>query len=88
MLFMITYAFGSGQREKAQERFKKTGGGPPAGAKMLGRWHNVAGLRGFVLAESADAVAIGKWMQEWTDLLAFEVTPVVNDEDVLKVLGA
>lgn len=88
MLFMITYAFGSGQREKAQDRFKKTGGGPPAGAKMLGRWHNVAGLRGFVLAESADAVAIGKWMQEWTDLLAFEVTPVVNDEDVLKVLGA
>ena len=47
MLFMITYAFGPGHREKAQERFKKTGGGPPAGAK-----------------------------------------PVVNDEDVLKVLGA
>ena len=88
MLFMITYAFSPGDREKAQERFKKTGGGPPAGAKMLGRWHNVAGLQGFVLAESADAVAIGKWMQEWTDLIDFEVTPVVNDEDVLKVLGA
>ena len=55
---------------------------------MLGRWHNVAGLRGYVLAESADAVAIGKWMQEWTDLIDFEVIPVVNDEDVLKVLGA
>ena len=88
MLFMITYAFGPGHREKAQERFKKTGGGPPAGAKMVGRWHNVAGRRGYVLAESDDAVAIGKWMQEWTDLLDFEVIPVVNDEDVLKVLGA
>lgn len=88
MLFMITYAFGPEQRDEAQSRFKSTGGGPPAGAKMLGRWHNVAGLQGFVLAESTDAVAIGKWMQEWTDLLDFEVIPVVNDEDVLKVLGA
>ena len=88
MLFMITYAFSTANRDKAQERFKKTGGGPPAGAKMVGRWHNVAGCQGFVLAESADAVAIGKWMQEWTDLLTFDVIPVVNDEDVMKVLGA
>ena len=43
---------------------------------------------GFILAESHDNIAIGKWIQEWTDLLEFDVTPVNSDEDVMKVLGA
>ena len=88
MLFMISYLFRPETRDVAQARFKKTGGMPGANAKMLGRWHNVGGHRGFILAESNDLVAIGKWMQEWTDILTFDVAPVVNDEDVMKVLGA
>jgi hypothetical protein len=88
MTFMITYSFPSEARGTAQERFKKTGGLPGEGVKMLGRWHAIAGNHGFVLAESNDGVAIGKWMQEWTDLLEFDVIPVNNDEDVMKVLGA
>jgi hypothetical protein len=87
MLFMCTYTFGPEYRNAAQDRFKQTGGGPPEGVKMLGRWHNVSGRRGFVLCETSDAVAIGKWMQDWTDYLTLDVIPVVNDEDVLKVLG-
>ena len=87
MLFMITYSFRPEHRNAAQTRFKSTGGGPPPGAKMLGRWHQVAGLSGFVLCESSDPVAIGKWTQEWTDLLTFDVIPVANDEDILKVIG-
>ena len=88
MQFMVTYVFSPDARNAAQERFKKTGGQPGAGVKMLGRWHAIAGCHGFVLAESNDGVAIGKWMQEWTDLLEFDVIPVNTDEDVMKVLGA
>ena len=88
MLFMISYSFAAGVRDTVQDRFKKTGGMPPAGVKMHGRWHCVGGHRGFLLAEGNDAVAIGKWMQEWTDHLVFDVMPVNNDEDVMKVLGA
>jgi Protein of unknown function (DUF3303) len=88
MLFMITYTFGCDHRNAAQARFRATGGLPGEGAKMLGRWHNVGGQRGFVLAESSDAIALAKWLQEWTDLLSFEVIPVNNDEDTMKVLGA
>lgn len=88
MLFMITYAFAPDARDTVQDRFKKTGGGPTDGVKMLGRWHAVGGHGGYVLAETSDSVALGKWMQEWTDYLEFEITPVNNDEDVMKVLGA
>jgi hypothetical protein len=55
---------------------------------LHGRWHALGGGHGFLLAESNDGVAIGKWMQEWTDILEFDVIPVNNDEDVMKVLGA
>jgi hypothetical protein len=88
MLFMIAYSLTPGERESAQDRFKNTGGMPGEGVKMLGRWHAIGGLEGFVLAESSDGVAIAKWLQEWTDLLMFDVTPVNNDEDTMKVLGA
>jgi hypothetical protein len=87
MQFMITYSFRPDARNTTQDRFKKTGGGPGPGVQMLGRWHAVGGHRGFVLADTTDAVALGKWLQEWTDLLDFDVTPVNNDEDVMKVLG-
>jgi len=88
MLFMITYAFGPDGRDTVQDRFKKTGGGPGEGVKMLGRWHAVGGHGGYVLAETSDSVALGKWMQEWTDYLEFDITPVNDDEHVMKVLGA
>lgn len=87
MLFMISYSFGSEVRNEAQTRFKKTGGVPGDGVKMVGRWHCVGGNNGFLLAETNDSVAFGKWMQEWTDLIDFDVMPVNNDEDVMKVLG-
>ncbi len=54
---------------------------------MWDRWHSAAGHVGFLVAESSDAVAIGKWMQEWTDLLSFETTPVLTDEEVAGVIG-
>ena len=88
MMFMIGYSFEPGVRDVVQARFKKTGGLPGPGVKMHGRWHCVGGHRGYLLAESADSIAIGKWMQEWTDFIQFEVMPVNNDDDTMKVLGA
>lgn len=46
---------------------------------MTGRWHDVDGNRGFLIAESSDAEAIARWLQEWTGLITFEVTPVLTD---------
>jgi len=88
MQFMISYSFLPEARDEAQDRFKKTGGMPGPGVKMLGRWHAIGGHHGYLLADSNDGVAIGKWLQEWTDLLEFDVVPVNDDENVMKVLGA
>jgi hypothetical protein len=87
MIFHITYEISPERRNESQKRFKETGARPPTGVKMTGRWHCAQGLRGFIVAESSDAAAVAKWMQDWTDLLSFEVAPVITDEELAKVIG-
>ena len=87
MPFHITYEVSPQDRDQVQKRFKETGAPPPEGVTMQGRWHSAAGHIGFLVAESSNAIAIGKWMQNWTDLLAFDITPVLTDEEVAEVIG-
>jgi hypothetical protein len=87
MTFHITYEISPAHRNDAQKRFKQTGAPPAAGVTMTGRWHCAQGLKGFLVAESSDAAAIAKWMQDWTDVLSFEVTPVITDEQLSRVIG-
>lgn len=89
MKFMVTYSIKSIHQKAATARFLETGGGPPAGVRMLGRWH--ASGAGFVLAETNDLKALYEWTARWTDLLSFVVTPVLEDAeaaDVMKRAGA
>jgi hypothetical protein len=87
MTFHITYQLSPERRNSAQKRFKETGARPPAGVTMAGRWHCAQGHKGFFIAESTSAEPIAKWLQEWTDLLTFEVTPVIIDEQLARVIG-
>lgn len=87
MVFHITYSIKPGQRNDSQGRFRATGAPPPAGVTMTNRWHSAEGLKGFIIAESSDAEALARWTQSWTDLLTFEIVPVVNDEQLTRVLS-
>ena len=56
MKFMVTWSIKPIHQQESTARFLETGGGPPAGVKMLGRWH--ASGRGFLLAEKSDVKAL------------------------------
>lgn len=88
MTFHVTYTVSPNHRNAAQTRFQETGGLPPEGVTMLGRWHSASGRRGFTVAEAVDAADIARWMQQWTDLLTFEITPVLTDEEFAGVIGS
>ncbi|MCP5115390.1 MAG: DUF3303 domain-containing protein [bacterium] len=88
MLYAMYYEFSPENRNQANERFRQTGGPPPDGVTMIGRWHSIAGGEGVVICESNDPVAVGKWMHDWSDLLKFRIVPVVNDQDVATIIGA
>ena len=86
MKFVMTYQMSPENRNECVKRFLATGGTPPAGVNMLGRWHATAGLHGFVLLESEDPTAMYRWASEWHDLLDFDITPVVEDAEAAAVL--
>ncbi len=87
MQYLVIWTIRPEHIRQAQERFKETGGHPPEGIKMLGRWHFASGGKGMALTETDDATGLAKWTQEWIDLLSFEIEPVLNDEQFASVLG-
>ncbi len=87
MIFHSTYRLNPENRISAEERFKSTGAVPPDGVKLLGRWHDASGLHGFMVSEASSAVDMARWCREWTDVMEFEVTPVISDEELASVMG-
>jgi hypothetical protein len=55
MLFTISYKGRPDTRNAAIDCFLKTGGLPPDGVKMIGRWPDIAGIAGVAVAEAGDA---------------------------------
>ena len=87
MEFIVHYKVHAGQRETAQARFSSTGAPPPDGVTMTNRWHCVHGGEGYLHCQSDDAAAIATWIQQWSDVLDFQVTPVVGDETMAGIIG-
>ena len=85
MKFMVSYSIPPASMVAARARFLETGGNPPAGVKMLGRWHGAG--QGFALAQSDDPKAVYEWAAVWADLMNISVIPVVEDADAAEVLG-
>jgi len=87
MQFHISYTIGIEQRAAAESRFKETGALPPDGVTLLGRWHDVAGRRGFMVVESSDMTKVAGYMRGWNDLITFAIVPVISDAELAGVLG-
>lgn len=87
MKFIVKYNIPKSSIVEAQQRFLKTGGAPPEGVKMIGRWHGMSG-GGVLIAETGDAKALYSWLNVWVDLLEFETTPCVEDAEAGEVMAA
>lgn len=89
MKYVITWSLSNENYKSGIKKFLDTGALPPAGVKLLGRYHGLQGsARGFIVAESADPKGIYSWLSDWMELCAFEVIPVVDDGEAAQLLGA
>jgi hypothetical protein len=87
MLFIVSWSISPENRNRVIERFLKTGGAPPQGVTMKGRWHAVGGSSGFGIAEASDLVPIQQWVLEWNDLMNMEVQAALTDEQMAPLLA-
>lgn len=87
MYYISIWTFRPEHRTAIVARFLETGGKPPDGVRMLSRWHDLGGSRGFAVSETDDPTLIAKWCRDWADLLTFEIVPVIDDEQLASVLS-
>jgi hypothetical protein len=87
MLFMSLWRIRPGQRDEAIHRFAKTGGVPPAGVKLLGRWSDVSASSGCNIFECDDASLVAQAALEWNDIMEITTAPALTDEQLAKVLS-
>jgi len=88
MKFMLTFSWKPDAKTRAEgiARFRKTGGQPPAGVKLLGRWTRADFSGSHDLLETDDPAALTEFALMWSDLMALEIVPVVEDQVLNEVL--
>lgn len=87
MKFMITFPLTHRDYKERVSRFLDSGGAPfPEEVKLLGRWFTASHSRGFVLVETSDAKALFRWSSTWSDIVDFQIEPVVTDEEAGGIL--
>jgi len=85
MKFMLTFTLKPETRDTAIGRFLKTGGQPPKGATLRGRWTRADLGGGYVLLESDDPSAVTAFALAWSDLVDLAAVPVVEDAELTQV---
>lgn len=88
MKFMLTFDWSPDTKTRAEAiaRFQETGGLPPPGAKLLGRWTRADFSGGYDLLESDDTLALAEFALMWSDLMKVEIFPVLGDEALSEVI--
>ena len=86
MKFMVTFPLTHHAYKERVSRFLETGAPPPDGVTLLGRWFTASHNKGFMLAETDDAAKLFRFVSEWTDLMDFEIDPVIGDEEAGPIL--
>jgi len=88
MKFMLTFSWKPDPkcRDEAIARFRKTGGQPPKGVTLLGRWTRADFSGGFDLLETDDPQSLAEFALMWSDLMDLTIVPVLEDQPLAEVL--
>ena len=70
-----------GQIKEAVGKFLSSGAPLAEGDKMIGRWHAPGSQSGWIIVETASLAGLYEHASEWADMLDWEVTPVLTDEE-------
>ena len=83
MQFMIIERYEKDGRDTSRElyaRFRERGRLLPEGLRYVDSWVAADVGRCFQLMEADDPALVERWIEEWRDLVEFEVVPVIDSE--------
>jgi hypothetical protein len=81
MLFMVIERLKQGDARPIRERFAHQGRMLPDGVIYHATWVDTTGTRCFQVREAPRADSLVPWIKRWSDLIDFEVVPVLTSAD-------
>ena len=88
MLFMVIERFRNGDHRPVGERFQRSGRMMPEGLVYHASWMESTGARCFQIMETEDPGLLDAWVSRWSDLVDFEIVPILTSADFWARAGA
>jgi hypothetical protein len=86
-LYMVVEYFKNRDAVPVYRRFRDRGRMMPEGVVYVSSWVDQKLERCYQLMETADRELLDKWMANWSDLIDFEVHPVVTSKEAVEKIA-
>jgi hypothetical protein len=81
MLFMVLEHFRGGEARPVYARFRERGRLAPEGLRYVSSWVTADLRHCYQVMECDDRALLDAWIAQWSDLVDFEVIPVVTSAE-------
>jgi hypothetical protein len=81
MLFMVIETFRNQDAKAVYRKFKEKGRMMPEGLGFVSSYVTADLSRCFQVMECDDVTLLQKWAAQWSDVVSFEIVPVVTGKD-------
>jgi len=88
LLYMIVEHFKNRDPVPVYRRFLDRGRLAPDGLQYVSSWVDEKIERCFQLLETADRNFIDEWIANWSDIVEFEVYPVISSQEAAEIVSA
>lgn len=82
--YMVVERFKGGDPVPVYRRFRDQGRLAPPGLEYVSSWVDTKLERCFQLMETDDPRLLDEWMARWSDIVDFEVHPVISSAEAVK----
>jgi len=80
-LYMVVERFRNGDAASVYRRFRERGRMAPEGLTYISSWVNEDLSTCYQVMETVDRSLLEQWMAQWSDLVDFEVHPVMTSQE-------
>ncbi len=85
--FLIIEHFRDGNAVPVYRRFRKLGRLAPEGLNYVASWVSADLTKCYQIMEAPDRALLDQWMENWADLIEFEVHSVLSSQEASERIG-
>jgi Protein of unknown function (DUF3303) len=87
MLYMVIERFKEGTAPEIYRRFREKGRMMPEGLEYISSWIDLGLKTCWQLMQTEDFALFERWIENWKDLINFEIVPVRTSAEAAEVIN-